>query len=154
MYILKRFFNIVLVSCSSLAIICMIFIFVEPLFYNKNSKGSEEKRFDVSLKLYRSVEKYVEFYVNNDIESLKKSNLIYNVKDEDTYKKICSKVSSNYKFVEIKRIEKCFNNVFIIEYSFNTDFFENILDEPEVNKLIIKLRGNKIKIFYDSLLEQ
>lgn len=154
MNFLNKFLNVILVFLITIIIFYLVFQFIEPVICNGNIKGKEEKKINTCYNIYRCVEKYIDLYNDEDIETLKKCNTKYNRKSDEKYKEVCGIVKQTYNFLEISKVEKFFGNVFIVEYSLNTDFDTHILDERKCNKLVLKLSNKRIKIFYDSLLDE
>ena len=136
---------------------CIIFsCCFEPYVYNNENITGK------SINSYRNFEyvegafnKYMSYYFNRDINSLKICTVKNKIKNDEIYSKTINYIDSNkFNSLYIKSVEKKFNNVYIIYYYINSD--TQYCNEKNINKLIIKLKGsnNHFLIYYDSLCEK
>ncbi len=149
-----------MLDCFILIIVLFIIIYtflilVEPLFYNNNSTGKELDTFEKYTYIENSLNNYIDYYKTLEFESIRSCTTVLRRKSIDKYKKVYDDfIKDKIKSIEIHSVQNCFNNIYIIEYSFNTDYDQNISETPDINKLIIKLKDEKFIVLFDSLLNK
>lgn len=156
MKILNKLLNIYLIILVIFICLYLIITFIQPVFYSANSKGKEFNDSSEYIYIYQSLYKYITYYKEQDIESLKKCTSLLKRKNETDYIKVYDeKIKDKFKGIEISNIEESFNNVYIIEYSINVDYNDITIAEPDTQKLIIRLDHIKrsFTVLYDSLIE-
>lgn len=152
MKIINRVLNIMIFLIITIVLVLGIINFIEPMMYNSDTMGSDIKNYDNYLTIDNVLKKYISYYQNSDIDSIKKCTPFNNIKSDETYNKVISNIKVDS--IIISDIKYSFYNVYIVEYSLNTNNYDKILDEPKTNKLIIKLNklNNSFRVYFDSLV--
>ena len=156
MKLLNKLLNIYIFLLILVIIMSGFIYFVEPMLYNTNSKGKQLENFEDYRYISEGLGQYLMYYKENDIDALKKCTSLFKRAEDSKYMDVCQNyIKNNYNSLQINNIEKCYNNVYIIEYYINVDNKDNLLNEPDTKKVIIKINKSKesFQIYYDSLLD-
>lgn len=156
MKLLNKLLNIYIFLLILIISIYGFVYFLEPMLYTVNSKGKELENFEDYRYISDGLGQYLMYYKDNNIEALKKCTALFKRAEDYKYMDVCQNyIKDNYHYLQIKDIQKCYNNVYIIEYYINVDSNENLLNEPDIKKVIIKINKSKesFQIYYDSLLD-
>ena len=154
---LNKSINIVILLTIIYVLLNVIIYFFEPLFYNNGSKGKKINEYKNYVYIENSLREYLEYYSTSDYEALKKCTATFKRKDKEVYNNIFQKyIKDKNNTFYIKNIESCFNNLYIIEYYYGTDFVKDDFENLQTNKIIIKINelNKSFRVYYDSLLDQ
>lgn len=154
---INKALNLAIIILSIVFIIFILVSFVEPGMYNASSTGNRIKNYNEYDNLQYILKTYLSYYNDQNIDNLKKCIPITKRENNDIYLDISEKlVKDKINQIIINNIEYKFKDVYIIEYSFNTDYSRNVISNPENKKIIIKLNklNNTFLVYYDSLIDE
>lgn len=152
MKIINILLNLFIIMFIVFGITTIIIYFAEPYMYNRMSTGTPIKNYNDMEYVYPALDKYINYYRENNIDSIKECTSNIYKKNEEVYKKGIENLDI-YNGIFIDSVQKCPFNVYIVQYYFNYDDKYNQKDNK--NKLIIKINKTKKNfiVYYDSIVD-